>query len=332
MPEFSVIVPVYNVEKYIGRCIKSILEQKFADFELILVDDGSTDTSGQICDQYALQDKRIYVLHQENGGVSSARNAGLQRAQGEFISFLDSDDTVESNYLSCMAEVDSDVDLVVCGVKNVFPTGECSIKLYYNNKLIGCIKKEFILDAIENRAIDFVYAKRYKRRLIEKNKIYFDEQMNLGEDTCFVVNYLCGSNSIKYVTETPYRYHNYEQNTLSTFEQNYVNKLLSMNEKIAKVLEKRYGEIINTEVWKKRIFSIYHYGIFEILNNNRYSNKTKYRLLKQIVCGKEFKLFMPELDVYMGQESKVVRKIVSTGNPWMIMFFWRLISFKNILI
>ena len=329
MPEFSVIVPVYNVEKYIGRCIESILEQKFADFELILVDDGSTDTSGQICDQYALQDKRIYVLHQENGGVSSARNAGLQRAQGEFISFLDSDDTVESNYLSCMAEVDSEVDLVVCGVKNVFPTGECSIKLYYNNKLIGGIKKEFILDAIENRAIDFVYAKRYKRRLIEKNKIYFDEQMNLGEDTCFVVNYLCGSNSIKYVTETPYRYHNYEQNTLSTFELNYAEKLFIMNTKVLNILEGRYGEISNTKIWKNRIFSVYHYSIFEILKSEKYVYKTQYYLLKEIVCKKEFKKFIPELDVYMREESKMVRIIISTGSPMIILSFWKLLNLKR---
>lgn len=329
MPEFSIIVPVYNVERYVGRCIESILKQTFTDFELILVDDGSSDKSGKICEQYTLTDDRVCVVHLENGGVSKARNTGLMRAQGKFVVFVDSDDTVENNYLSCMAEVDKEIDLVVCGVKNILPNGQGLIKLQYDNKTIGCMEKESVLDAVENRAIDFVYAKRYKRSLIEENEIYFDEQMNLGEDTYFVVNYLCVSNNIKYTVETPYRYYSYEQGSLSEFGSNYVEKLTSMNRKALNVLEGRYEKISNTEIWKKRIFSVYHYSIFEILKNEKYTNRTKYQLLKEIVCRKEFKMFLSELDVYMRAEAKIIRMIISTGSPRLILGFWRLLNLKH---
>jgi len=98
-PQISVIVPVYKVEQYIHRCIDSILSQSFTDFELILVDDGSPDNCGKICDEYAQKDSRIRVFHKSNGGVSSARNLGLDNAKGEWIAFIDSDDFVENEYL-----------------------------------------------------------------------------------------------------------------------------------------------------------------------------------------------------------------------------------------
>ena len=91
-PEISIIVPVYNVEKYLKRCIDSILNQSFTDFELILVDDGSTDNSGEIIDEYAIKDERIKVIHKENGGLSSARNVGIEYSKGNYIAFVDSDD------------------------------------------------------------------------------------------------------------------------------------------------------------------------------------------------------------------------------------------------
>ena len=101
-PAISIIVPVYNAEKYLRRCIDSILSQSFTDFELILIDDGSTDLSPQICDEYASRDNRIKLIYKKNAGVSAARNDGLDIAQGEFITFVDSDDWVDERYLECL--------------------------------------------------------------------------------------------------------------------------------------------------------------------------------------------------------------------------------------
>ena len=98
MPEISVIVPVYNVERYLTRCIDSILAQTYQNFELILVDDGSTDGSGTLCDSYMKKDSRIKVIHKKNGGLSDARNSGIDAAEGEFLSFIDSDDWVRPDF------------------------------------------------------------------------------------------------------------------------------------------------------------------------------------------------------------------------------------------
>lgn len=114
----SIIVPIYKVEDYLHRCVDSILAQTYEDFELILVDDGSPDGCGAICDQYAAQDARIKVIHKENGGLSDARNAGLQVAQGEYIAFVDSDDWLMPNYLKYLLNtlLEQDADICECGI------------------------------------------------------------------------------------------------------------------------------------------------------------------------------------------------------------------------
>lgn len=123
MPTISVIVPVYNVEPYLRRCVDSILNQTFSDFELILVDDGSPDNCGAICDEYAARDKRIKVIHKTNGGISDARNAGLEIAQGDYIGFVDSDDYIHPKMYEILVEVmeREKTDLVQCWYQRVHP-------------------------------------------------------------------------------------------------------------------------------------------------------------------------------------------------------------------
>ena len=113
MPKLSVIVPVYNVKKYLIECLNSILSQTFTDFELILVNDGSTDNCGEICDKYASQDSRVVVIHKENGGLSSARNSGLEYASGKYITFIDSDDyyTNEHIYEQCITKLEQNNEI-----------------------------------------------------------------------------------------------------------------------------------------------------------------------------------------------------------------------------
>ncbi|MCT0015469.1 glycosyltransferase family 2 protein, partial [Lactococcus lactis subsp. lactis] len=116
MPKISVIVPVYNVEKLLRRCLDSIINQSFEDFELLLIDDGSKDNSGQICDHYKKQDERVRVWHIPNGGQSAARNLGIDNVQGDFIAFIDSDDFVELDYLEQLYQpmLEDEVDVVSC--------------------------------------------------------------------------------------------------------------------------------------------------------------------------------------------------------------------------
>ena len=117
-PKISVIIPVYNAESTLRRCVDSVLAQTFTDFECLLIDDGSKDRSGAICDEYAARDSRIRAFHKENGGVSSARNLGLDNATGEWIAFVDSDDWAGEKYLESFSEY-LDADLIISGIQSV---------------------------------------------------------------------------------------------------------------------------------------------------------------------------------------------------------------------
>ena len=125
MAEISIIVPVYQVEKYIRQCIESILAQTFTDFELILVDDGSKDNSGKICDEYAEKDKRIRVIHKENDGLSDARNKGLDNASGNYFMFVDGDDYISPNMAECLYKKISEAkaDIAACNYRYIFEDG-----------------------------------------------------------------------------------------------------------------------------------------------------------------------------------------------------------------
>ena len=147
MPELSIIVPVYKVEPYLRRCLDSILAQTFRDFELILIDDGSPDNCGAICDEYAAKDSRIIVIHQKNQGVSAARNAGLDIAKGTYLGFVDSDDWIEPEMYETMIATakEKQVDVVACGIKHFDTKGnfifdELLTEFFiHGSSLHGCI-------------------------------------------------------------------------------------------------------------------------------------------------------------------------------------------------
>ena len=136
--KISIIIPVYNVEKYISECIESILKQTYNNFELLLINDGSTDTSGNICDKYAELDKRIRVFHKKNEGVGIARNLGIEHARGEWICFIDSDDWISSDYFETIMNDINIADLTFWGFKlhyaNAFPIEYKPLETFVNKK------------------------------------------------------------------------------------------------------------------------------------------------------------------------------------------------------
>lgn len=189
-PKITVIVPVYNVKEYLPRCLDSILMQTFTDFELLLVDDGSTDCSGMICDDYALKDSRIHVFHKKNGGVSSARNVGIDNACGEWITFCDADDYVSPDWLNIFVEHCNGTDLVVQGFitdKSDTPNG-----VDYIGDIQGCfwlLHERFILG--------YIWVKLFRCDIMYKHRIRFNEDFIFLEDEDFVIRYL---NAIERVT------------------------------------------------------------------------------------------------------------------------------------
>lgn len=182
----SVIVPVYNTEKYISECIDSVINQKYKNWELILVDDGSTDSSGKICDSYSLSDSRIKVFHKKNGGVSSARNYGIRVSKGNLITFLDSDDWINNDFLENGIKHIDDNDIYIAG-SIIKKEGYDDINLTLPHTICEFTDNLYskdLISLIEYNYFSTCYSKIYKKRIIGKN--LFDESMCFGEDLDFI--------------------------------------------------------------------------------------------------------------------------------------------------
>lgn len=186
-PLISIIVPVYNTDRCLSRCIKSILSQKFKNFELLLIDDGSTDESGEICDEYAAKDRRIKVFHKKNGGVSSARNVGLDNAKGEWITFCDSDDFVSPNWLKIYIDNISDGIDLICQALECDKTYELTNKRDGINYK-GCVQNG-VLFLYNNKILGYLWIKLFKRSIIDSCKLRFDIRFNYQEDQEFCFRY-----------------------------------------------------------------------------------------------------------------------------------------------
>lgn len=327
MPEVSLIIPVYRVEKQLSRCLDSVMAQTFTDFEAILVDDGSPDQSGAICDMYAEKDDRFRVIHKQNGGVSSARNAGLDAACGTYVVFADSDDELEDNYLQCLMK--GDADLVNAGVKKIEVDGTERHFLEYSDASIENLNAQNIVQMIENCSLNFIYSKRYKRIFLEKNKVRFHEDMDYAEDTLFVAEYVCHCDSIVYISETPYRYFKYDSPTLSAFNIGNIEKGRRANIRIASVLDSHFVDISKSEPWKKRFWRHYYYSIFCTLTEHDISDNDKLKILKNIFADDEFIPYSRELDYYMKDDSRLIRRLVQSRNAYLLLFAWKLIAFRT---
>ena len=208
--KYSVIIPVYNVEKYINRCVKSILSQRYNDLEIILIDNGSTDRSGSICDIYANEYANISVYHIENHGVGSARNFGLSKARGEFIYFVDSDDYLVGNLFAEFEDkLTPDLDLFVFSYYNSFEQEMTETKrtkkiLPYNGSYDKYDFSKIFKDLFLSDMLYTVWNKIYRREFLLENNLSF-EQYELGEDVRFnldvyrEVNKICLSQDSYYV-------------------------------------------------------------------------------------------------------------------------------------
>ena len=195
MPKLSIVVPVYNVEQYLDRCVNSILNQDFSDWEMILVDDGSTDQCSILCDSFAEKDPRIKVIHKKNGGLSSARNAGLRLAGGVYVGFVDSDDTIRKDMYFRMIEVAEKyhTDFVMSDYMRVFPNGSSTLitqkieaGLYTKEK----IKAEIYPSLIMGKNIDYgpvleVWRSMYRRSFLLDNNLMFSDEVRWSEDNLF---------------------------------------------------------------------------------------------------------------------------------------------------
>ena len=198
-PAISVIVPVYNVEKYLSQCIDSILSQTFTDFELLLIDDGTPDRSGEICDEYAEKDERIRVFHQKNGGLSVARNRGLMEAKGRHVTFVDSDDYVKPTYIEDLyRELPKGIDdggLIIEGLEKIYP--DLSIAVVQVPEMeISFFDYYLLVTELANKYVAYIAGKLYNLEIIRSNNILFIPLVSGLEDMLFMLDYCWHSNFI----------------------------------------------------------------------------------------------------------------------------------------
>lgn len=216
---FSVIVPIYNVEKYLQKCVDSILSQTYTNFELILVDDGSPDNCGKICDEYARLDERVKVIHKENGGVTSARKEGLAIAKGDYIAFVDADDWIDKDYLFEFVSIlaNHNVDIVSCGYKIVKKNNAKPHLIKY-----GCgyydrqrIEKEIFPSLIQSKDVKYfphsLFTNIYKKKLLENIFSTFPDDIKVGEDLACVISCVYNCRSLYIVHKYLYLYYINEQ-------------------------------------------------------------------------------------------------------------------------
>ncbi len=202
----SIIVPVYNAEAYLTRCIDSLCGQTYRNLEIILVDDGSKDASGAICDRYAEQDKRIRVIHQPNSGVSAARNRALSVAHGKYIGFADSDDYVAADMYEKLltAMLQNDCDVTVCDFEFVYDDGSRKSNCRRNNQFL-CDRKAAIQNLLRGRYFaGHLWNKLFKAELLQG--LTFDPEVKIYEDALFVVEALIRSKQLFYTSEPLYGY------------------------------------------------------------------------------------------------------------------------------
>lgn len=259
--KISIIIPVYNAAQSLDRCICSVLEQSYASFEAVLVDDGSTDDSTAICDRYAAEDSRVVVIHKTNGGVSSARNAGIEAATGDYIMFLDADDVLSLDALETLSS--KDADMVVGGFRKVV-SGHTSYERVpkYDRLYKGAEQLPAFFDDIIGKKDCYMLNsscfKLYRRRIIMDNGLRFNEALKYGEDKIFVFSYLSLIGTVRTVDSVVYDYIMVEDSLSSDVKSDdHLRQVLILLKEYIPLLENLRSRYASSE----RLNALYHVDV-----------------------------------------------------------------------
>lgn len=274
MEKISIIIPIYNSEKYLKECLKSIKEQTYSNYEVIMVNDGSTDKSELICRDF-LNDTRFKIINQKNMGVAVARNSGLNKAKGKYVLFVDSDDWLDKDMLSVLINNVEESELLSVGYYNVFKNNKIEVTngqgqdIVINQNLEKCI-----MDS-NNMIGGYLWNKLFDLNIIRKNNIFFDKDINYCEDLIFVLTYIRFVNKIRYIAKTLYFY---RMRKTSITKQGISNKKNMSILKALDILIEMNKD--NTEIVSKLEFEyiLYYYQFKRIITDKELLN---YRILKK---------------------------------------------------
>lgn len=253
-PKISVIIPVYNGGKYLKRCLDSLVKQSFTDWQAICIDDGSVDDTGKILDGFAKKDKRFVIIHKKNAGVSAARNDGIKKATGEYIHFMDADDTIDADYYEQMSKYAKEADIVCSGF--VSNNKKFSNLNYKKLRLVKTLfGKIFWTQALSQ---SFVWRYLFKTDFIRKNKLHFDISLISQEDAVFVLNSLKACRQIVIVPNAYYHYLFNENSALNKKDKKHHDKL-KQQYKIGKKFRRQYAKDNNVVLlwWFRKIINLF---------------------------------------------------------------------------
>lgn len=279
----SIIIPVYNVEKYLGLCIDSVLKQTFKDYQLILVDDGSTDDSGSICDAYSRRHSFITTIHKKNGGLASARNTGLEIAEGKYVLFVDSDDYIKKGTLNVISSLvkgeNIPVELVFLEAVKIYPDGrEIPMGDGYNKNMINGRDKNTVMEHLSAlpKFPGSACTKLISNKILKENALYFDKSLLSSEDIDFVIRLLLISKTFAYI-DVPY--YCYRQHRVGSITNNLSIKNL---ETLLYIIEK-YANKEKRIQFQKEINAFMAFEFITILYNYaQLDRKTKKQIIDRI--------------------------------------------------
>lgn len=302
IPKISVIVPVYNVVKFLDKCILSVLNQTFKEFELILVNDGSTDGSKEICNYYRERDNRVKVVHKYNTGVSDTRNIGLDISTGGYVCFIDSDDYINSNMFEDLYRhtEDGKIDIIVSGMyfeRNDDGSWENKIKYCEANNLQQI--KNLIVNLFKSYLLYNPVGKLYKKEIIDKYNIKFKKGMSFGEDPVFNCEFMKHIYSIKNIDKCYYNYVKHGEISLSIkYDETKYESNKKMHNELANLM--KYYQILDEEIllilrqrYKKELCDM----LFTVGRANEYvHDNDKLKFLNTIFKDKEYEFLEEYLD------------------------------------
>ena len=314
--EVSIIVPVYNKGKKLFRCIESILKQTKKNYELILVNDGSTDESGKICDDYAKAYATVKVIHQCNQGVSAARNAGLAQAKGKFITFIDADDFVSRDYLETLMPTDE--DLVVAGTAYADPEGHVTTVVRLpNDNNEESVTPQNLVKWFDEGLLYSACTCMFRKTIIDSLELKFDETFTRGEDTIFIIEYAEKCKKIRFASKVIYYYVQYGKGGSSTYriKQKNIISLDRLNQYLSSWLGKNKvkSELFDDRsFWIKRELRAY---LYDVLRSKEVPDKEK-REYFQLLYGLDS---YQDLNKLFEGTNILVRSIVKTRSPGMLL-------------
>lgn len=290
--KISVIVPVYNVEEFLEQCLESIVSQTYTDLEIILVNDGSTDQSAKICDDFAKRDTRVKVIHQINGGVSSARNTGIKAATGDYITFVDSDDWLEKEMYQKMmyaVKIQNGSEVIMCDFIN--EKYNCQEKITANIRDGFYVKQDIVKELYPTLLVTEDLGRLpivsaciciFKKELFLNNKIAFDVDLRYVEDYLFMATIMLYTNSFYYLKDYyGYHYRQYEISRSKKYQPKWWDNFLLLNDKLSLLL----SQDENYDFSRQIKLQLIHSALFvssAIFHSNNLKTKEKLILLKKL--------------------------------------------------